>query len=299
MSINAQTGRNRPAALRHTNYFFLISLSVFLLLLIAFMAVPSVSLIVSSLSAPGGAGGITLEHYAKVFTSALYQVSFQNSLLLSLQASVAGILISLAASYALSRWGSEAFQSKLLVLVNMTSNFAGVPLAFAFIVMLGNAGVFVILCEKLGVAWLENFSIYSSQGLFLVYTYFQVPLGVMLLYPIYRGIREDWKEAARILGASTPQFWLRVGIPAILPSVLSTFTILFANAMGAYATAYQLVSSSYNLVPLRISALISGDIRTKPELGSALAIVLAMALIFIMLINEWAVRLSSRKGLSR
>ncbi|MCL1855582.1 MAG: ABC transporter permease subunit [Clostridia bacterium] len=283
----------RPPAL---NLFFLVSLTVFLLLLIAFMAVPSVSLIVSSLTAEGGEG-FSLEHYAKVFTSALYQVSFQNSLLLSLRASVAGIIIALAASYALTRWGGESFQRKLLVLVNMTSNFAGVPLAFAFIVMLGNAGVFVILCDKLGLSLLDDFSIYSSQGLFLVYTYFQVPLGVMLLYPIYRGIREDWKEAARILGASVPQFWLRVGVPAILPSVLSTFTILFANAMGAYATAYQLVSSSYNLVPLRISALITGDIRTKPELGSALAVVLALALILIMMINEWAARLASRKGL--
>ena len=285
-----------PSRRPSINFFFLTSLAVFLLLLVAFMVVPSVSLIISSLIATGGEG-FSLEQYVRVFTSALYQVSFQNSLLLSLRASAAGIAIALVASYALTRWGGENFQRKLLVLVNMTSNFAGVPLAFAFIVMLGNAGVFVILCEKLGLSILDDFTIYSSQGLFLAYTYFQVPLGVMLLYPIYRGIREDWKEAARILGASTAQFWLRVGVPAILPSVLSTFTILFANAMGAYATAYQLVSSSYNLVPIRISALISGDIRTKPELASALAVVLALTLILIMMINDWAARLASRKGL--
>ncbi|MED9959524.1 MAG: ABC transporter permease subunit, partial [Christensenellales bacterium] len=123
------------------------------------------------------------------------------------------------------------------------------------------------------------------------------PLGIMLLYPIYRGIRDDWKEAASILGASSVQFWTRIGIPAILPSILSTFTVLFANAMGAFATAYYLVSSSYNIVPIRIGALMSGDIRTKPELGSALAITLAMVLIVVMLINDWASRVAGRRGL--
>ena len=104
------------------------------------------------------------------------------------------------------------------------------------------------------------------------------------------------KESSAVVWHATV-LHLGIGVPAILPSILSTFTILFANAMGAYATAYQLVSSSYNLVPLRISALITGDIRTKPELGSALAVLLALTLILIMLLNDWASRLASRKGL--
>ena len=91
--------------------------------------------------------------------------------------------------------------------------------------------MFMILLNLMGLDLSESFSIYSVQGLIIAYTYFQVPLGIMLLYPIYRGVREDWKEAASILGASTSQFWLRIGVPTILPSVLSTFTLLFANAM--------------------------------------------------------------------
>ena len=67
--------------------------------------------------------------------------------------------------------------------------------------------------------------------------------------------------------------------------------------MGAYATAYYLVSSSYNIVPIRISALMSGDVRTKPELGSALAVTLALVLIVAMLLNDWASRVAGRRGL--
>lgn len=281
---------------RRLNGFYLTTMGVFLLLVAAFMAIPMVSLVTTSFSAPQ-TGGFTLDNFVRVFTSKLYQVSFLNSTVLSLQSSFYGILIALVCSYAITRFASEKVQNNMLVVINMTSNFAGMPLAFALTLMLGNTGMFIILLSRMGIDPSKTFSVYSVQGLVIAYTYFQVPLGIMLLYPIYRGIREDWKEAASILGASTAQFWLRIGIPTILPSVLSTFTLLFANAMGAYATAYYLVSSSYNLVPIRISALMSGDIRTKPELGSALAVTLALVLIVIMLINDWASRLAARRGM--
>jgi putative spermidine/putrescine transport system permease protein len=281
---------------RRLNGFYLTTMGVFLLLIAAFMAIPMVSLITTSFSTPK-TGGFTLDNFAKVFTSKLYQVSFLNSTVLSLQSSLYGILIALVCSYAITRFASEKVQNNMLVVINMTSNFAGMPLAFALTLMLGNTGMFIILLGQMGIDLSESFSVYSVQGLVIAYTYFQVPLGIMLLYPIYRGVREDWKEAASILGASSAQFWMRIGIPTILPSVLSTFTLLFANAMGAYATAYYLVSSSYNLVPIRISALMSGDIRTKPELGSALAVTLALVLIVIMLINDWASRLAARRGM--
>lgn len=278
------------------NGFYLTTMGVFLLFVTAFMAIPLVSLIGTSLSTPK-TGGFTFANFITVFTSRLYQLSFINSILLSLQSSVYGIVIALICSYALTRFASEKAQNNLLVVVNMTSNFAGMPLAFALTLMLGNTGMFIILLQGMGIDITDSFSIYSVQGLVIAYTYFQVPLGIMLLYPIYRGIRDDWKEAASILGASQPQFWLRIGVPTILPSVLSTFTLLFANAMGAYATAYYLVSSSYNLVTIRISALISGDLRTKPEIGSALAVTLALVLIVIMLLNDWASKLAARRGL--
>lgn len=281
---------------RKINLFYAVTMAIFIAFVVAFMGLPLISLISSSLTSPETTS-FSLENYEKILTSKFYFQSFKNSFTLSLTSSVYGMIIALFCSYAITRFVSEKTQSNLLVVVNMTSNFAGLPLGFALTLMLGNTGLFIILLQKLGIDISQSFSIYSVQGLVIAYTYFQVPLGIMLLYPIYRGIQDDWKEAASVLGASSLQFWAKIGIPAILPSILSTFTVLFANAMGAYATAYYLVSSSYNLVPIRISALMSGDVRTKPELGAALAVILAMVLIVVMLINDWASRLANKRGL--
>ena len=282
--------------IRRPDGFSLTAVGVFVLLIAAFMAIPIFTLVKASFSMPQ-TGSFTLSNYAEVFTKKLYQMSFVNSVGLSLQSSLYGMAIALVCSYALTRFASEKTRNNLLVVVNMTSNFAGMPLAFALTLMLGNTGMFIILLNQMGINITDAFDLYSVQGLVLAYTYFQVPLGIMLLYPIYQAIRADWKEAAAILGATKRQFWLKIGIPTLLPSVFSTFTLLFANAMGAYATAYSLVSSSYNLVPIRIGALMSGDIRTRPELGSALAVILALVLIVMMLLSDWASRIAAKGGI--
>mgnify|MGYP002581847902 CR=1 FL=1 len=146
----------------------------------------------------------------------------------------------------------------VLNLSNLTNNFSGVPLAFAFMIMLGNSGVFIILAKKFGVEILMNFNLYSWAGLLLMYVYFQIPLGVMLLFPTLQGIKEELKQAAFLLGASSFEFWRYVGLPIILPGIVGVFSILFANAMGAYASAIAVV-----LAIILILALLLNDFMMK------------------------------------
>ncbi len=192
---------------------------------------------------------------------------------------------------------SEPVREKIIILTNLTSNFSGIPLAFAFIVLLGNSGLFTLLFDKWDIDVLTSFSLYSWSGLLLIYIYFQLPLSLMLLYPpIYDGIQQQWKEAAALLGgASSWQFWMKIGIPVMLPGIVGTFSVLFANAMGAYASAYALTSSNYNLVAIRIGSLIKGDIFAQPELASAIAVILAVTMVTAMLISEWSISKTRRK----
>lgn len=57
----------------------------------------------------------------------------------------------------------------------MISNFSGVPLAFAFIIVLGSNGVVNVFLKNLGI---EPFvSVYANFGVNIVYVYFQIPFG--------------------------------------------------------------------------------------------------------------------------
>ena len=238
---------------------------------------------------------VSFENYISIFTSKFLLLSFWNSIKLSFLSAIVALIAALLGVYAIYSY-SETVRERILVIINLTSNFSGVPLAFAFIILLGNSGFITIIMNKTN--WNFDFSIYSWSGLVLIYIYFQLPLAIMLLYPIYYGIQQNLKDAATLLKATPFVFWRKIGIPIILPSVAGTFAILFANAMGAYASAYALTGSSYNLAAIRIGNLLSGDIFANPELASAIAVVLGSIMVTSMLLSEWLTK-RARKDLIR
>jgi len=230
------------------------------------------------------------DNYQDILTSPFYQQAFRFSLDISLWSSVYGLLIALVTGYSLHQLGGGRLQRFLISFTNMTSNFAGVPLAFAFVILLGLNGCLTLLLRHYGV--IEGFRLFSRNGMVLVYTWFQIPLGVLLLYPAFDGLKKEWQESAALLGASRWRYWWHIGLPILFPALLGTFVILLANALGAYATIYALTTGNFNVVPVRIAALVSGDISLDPNTGSALAMLLVAIMALITLVQQYLVRRS-------
>lgn len=255
----------------------------FCLVLFSFEILPIMSMIYNSFTSKKGFG---FHNYVQIFTSKYYTVAIRNSLIISLVSSIVGLIIGIIVANSLNNM-SDRVKDAILNFINMTSNFAGVPLAFAYIVMLGSNGIITLfLKEAFGFELYNHFTLYGWTGLALVYVYFQVPMAIMLIYPAFYGLKEEWKEAALNLGANTWYYWRRVVIPVLLPSIVGTFSILFANAMGAYATAYALTSGNFSLITIRLSSLIAGDLDLNPQLASAIAIVLGALLLLSIALNE-------------
>ncbi len=93
---------------------------------------------------------------------------------------------------------------------------------------------------------------------------------ILIITPALDGLKREWREAAEILGATGFQYWRMVAFPILLPSLLGTMSLLFANAFGAVATAIALTGSSLNIVPILLFAQIRGDVLGNPHLGYAL-----------------------------
>ena len=142
------------------------------------------------------------------------------------------------------------------------AQFGGVTLAFAFLATFGFTGfVTVWLQNAFGVdpyaagGWLTD-----TPGLLLVYTYFQIPLMVIVFLPALDGLRPQWREATESLGGLTCPTGATSPAPSSLPSFLGGMLLLFANAFSAYATAAALISQGSPIVPLQIDAAISGEV---------------------------------------
>ncbi|AHF74871.1 binding-protein-dependent transport systems inner membrane component [Candidatus Sodalis pierantonius str. SOPE] len=256
----------------------------FALLFTAFQIAPLVWMVIGSFMSDLDGWG--LGNYRTIFSSPFYRQAMQFSLQLTFSSSLCGLLIATGASYYLHRLGISRLRDGAIAFTNMTSNFTGVSLAFAFIILLGANGCVTLLLRRYG--WMTDFSLYSKTGLTVLYTYFQIPLGVLLLYPAFGA----WRESAALLGASRLRFWLHIGLPVLTPALLGTFVILLANALGAYATLFALTTSNYNIIPIRISALVAGDLDLDPYLVSALGMVLVALMVLITLAHQLLVRRS-------
>ncbi|WP_256814867.1 MULTISPECIES: ABC transporter permease [Pseudomonas] len=267
-------------------YLALLCLLPFAVFFIVFQIAPLAWVAINSLQSESGWG---LDNFSKIFASKFYLQALQRSLEISFWSSLFGIVIATLGAYSLHQVDSR-LRDFVSAFANMTSNFTGVPLAFAFIILLGFNGALTLLLKQVGL--LEDFSIYSKSGLILVYTYFQIPLGVLLLYPAFDALREDWRESAALLGASHWQFWRYIGLPVLTPALLGTFVILLANALGAYATVYALTTGNFNVLPIRIAALVAGDITLDPNLASALAMVLVGLMTLVTVVHQWLLKRS-------
>jgi putative spermidine/putrescine transport system permease protein len=150
--------------------------------------------------------------------------------------------------------------------------------------MLGVSGSFTLLLGRIGL--IGDFTIYSTTGLVIVYSYFQILFAILLLLPGLSAITAEIEEAAFLMGASRLSFWRRIGLPIIAPNLVSAFLLLFANAMGTYATAWALVGGSANVVTIRIGELTAGDVFSDPNLADALAMLLVISLIIPIVIEQ-------------
>ena len=289
-----QKRRLKAVSSKNVRYYYLLALIPFLFLIVMYELLPLIMLVVDSLKSEQSKDILfTLENYQKIFSTLSYRKAIANSLKITSISTAFGIVIAfLGARAAYNSRGK--FRNVYLTVLNMTSNFAGVPLAFAYMIILGNAGVVKQIADMYGIGFLQDFDLYSSTGLTMIYVYFQIPLSTLLLIPAFNGIRKEWGEANMLLGGTSARFWQKVGIPVLLPSLFSTLSVLFANALSAYATAYALLMNNFSLLPVNISASFVGDIKSKPKLGAALSVVMMIIMSIVILVNNYITKKTTK-----
>ena len=280
--------------MKKKTYIYLLALVPFLIVAMLYEIVPLITVIVKSFQ-PDGGTGFTLENCQSVFSKLLYQKAIINSIKISLTSAVAGIIIAFLGARA-----AHQHQGKLnhvfMTVLNMVSNFAGIPLAFAYMILLGNAGLVVNIGKELGINALSTYNLYTMNGMSLIYIYFQIPLSTLLLIPAFDGVQKQWKEACTLLGGTPGIFWRKVGIPVLMPSILGTFSVLFANALAAYATIYALMMDNIALLPVQIAGCFTGEVKIRAGLGGALSVVMMAIMVIMILITNGLSRRFQKGG---
>ncbi len=287
----ARKPRNIRWSYTFTSWLGLVPFLVFCLL---FELLPAVVIIQGSFL-DSNTGAVTLNNYQRMLSQASNLHAFQTSIAISLVTALLGALIGFLAAYGVYNLRASGLRNFLIGFSSIAANFAGVPLAFAFVATLGVTGFVTVLIHD----WFHinlydlGFNLYTFGGLVLVYTYFQLPLMILVTVPALSGLRPEWREAATNLGASGFIYWRRVALPILMPSLIAATMLLFANAFGAYATAYALAQGGINIVPILIGFAVGGNVNIDTGLGNALTVGMIVVLFVALSLYTTMVRRAS------
>ncbi len=287
-ATTASTGATAPIAgtrrLRGIRWSYMLTswlgLVPFLLFCLLFEVLPAVVIVQGSF-VNSNTGVVTLNNYQRMLSQVSNLRAFQTSIYLSLVTALLGAFFGFFAAYSVYNLRISWLRNFLIGFSSIAANFAGVPLAFAFVATLGATGFVTVLFHD----WFHvnlydlGFSVYYFWGLVLAYVYFQLPLMILVTLPALSALRPEWREAATNLGASNFTYWWRVALPVLMPSLIAATMLLFANAFGAFATAFALAQGNINIVPILISFVVNGNVDIDTGLGNALAVGMIIVLL--------------------
>ena len=271
-----------------------VGLLPFLAFVLIFLIVPTITVAIGAFQDEDG--GFSLEK-VRALGGETALAALRDSLILSLSsAAVGAVLGALLAYLVLTAPPTSLIRRGVMSICGVLAQFGGVTLAFAWMATLGFGGLLTdLLADVFGIDATGSAWLYELPGLILVYTYFQIPLMVIVFLPALEGVRPQWREAAVNLGATTWQYWTQVAFPLLRPAFLGSALLLFANAFAAYATAAALVSQGASITPLLIrSALTSEVVLGQANFGYALALQMVVVVAVVMGLYAWLLRRTSR-----
>jgi putative spermidine/putrescine transport system permease protein len=234
----------------------------------------------------------------RVMTESVYIQAFLRSIQLSAVTALAGAVLGSLLAWAVWSGPPEGpLRRSVTAAAGVLAQLGGVMLAFAFIATIGLSGlVTVFLRDHFGInlfsggVWL-----FEMPGLILVYSYFQIPLMVLVFLPALDGLKPQWREAVESLGGSGWEYWRHVAGPVLFPPFLGATLLLFANAFSAYATAAALISQGSLIVPLKIRSFLTSEVVLGQQnlgkaLGFGMIVVVAVVMTLYALLQRRAAR---------
>lgn len=265
-----------PVARRSWAWLGLVPFFAFLFL---FLIVPAISVFISAVDTTKGYSLSAMSEAMDGQNRSAFWFSVRFSAGSALVGVVFGTLLAYAAATATRpRWLRNGVTS----FSGVAANMGGLPLAFMFLALLGRQGLLTKIFLAGGFdLYGGDFELGSVPGLITVYSYFNIPLMVLITLPAIDGLKPAWREACANLGGTSFTYWWRIGLPVLAPSLLGGFLLLFANSFSAYATAAVLTDNSM-IVSRRIGFFLGGDVSIGEN---AVGFSLAAWMIIIMAVS--------------
>ncbi len=138
---------------------------------------------------------------------------------------------------------------------------------------------------------------FAVPGIVIALIFVGLPFVVRTVQPVLENLEPEFEEAAASLGATRLQTLARVVLPAILPAVITGFTLSFARALGEYGSVVFIAGNmpmKTEIAPLLIvTKLEQYDYAGANAIAVTMLIISFTILLLVNLLQRWS---SKRAG---
>ncbi|MCO5198583.1 MAG: sugar ABC transporter permease [Anaerolineae bacterium] len=237
---------------------------------------------------------VGLDNYKAIFTERLMREAFRNNILWIVFGStfsvIFGLIVAVLADR--SRWERVA---KSLVFLPMAISFVGAGVIWNFmyevrppnIPQIGLVNAIVVALGGEAHSWPAYTAISPWNNLFLIVIviWLQVGFSMVLFSAALKGIPEELMEAGRIDGAKESQIFFRIMIPYIRGTIITVWTTIVIFTLKIFDVVWVMTGGQFGTEVIATQFYRQSFVARNPGYGSAIAIILLVAVIPVMIYN--------------
>lgn len=223
---------------------------------------------------------LTLDNYRRFWGDPLYHHYILDTLSLSAQMTLGSLILAYPLAYCLVRSSSARIRHLILLSLIIPFLSGGITRVYAWMVMLGNAGVVNSSIIALGLTSQPLHFIYCRFGVVTGLIHFLLPFTALSLLGPIRNVPRVLEEGAVNLGASKFQVFIKIVLPLTVPGIVDAVSLTYAIALSSFLFPMLLGGGRVNMMANIIydSVFVSYDI----PFGAALATIFLIISIIVI-----------------
>ncbi|EJO5347567.1 ABC transporter permease subunit [Clostridium botulinum] len=233
---------------------------------------------------------VTLKYYKEVLTSKEFIASFKFSLITCSLSSLIAEFIGVLLAYIIFM---NKKKNKLLHIIYKIPIIIPHTVAVLLIInMLSQNGILARILYNAGLISSRNvFPILIMDrwgiGIIITYIWKEIPFVMLVLYAVLTNIDEKIWGISRTLGANRIQTFFHVVLPMLMPSILSSFIIIFAFSFGAFEVPYLLGPTTPKVLPVKAYIEYSNpDLTNRPYAMVINTVLITISTLLIILYRK-------------
>ena len=237
---------------------------------------------------------VGLDNYIAVFTDRLMLEAFRNNVMWIVFGATLTVLFGLLIAVLADRSGFERV-GKSAIFLPMAISFVGAGVIWNFMysirpgdsVQIGLLNAIITSLGGTAKAWTAWTAIAPWNNLFLIVIviWLQAGFAMVLFSAALKGIPDELLEAGRVDGATEIQIFFRIMIPYIMGTIITVWTTIVIFTLKIFDVVWVMTGGQFGTEVIATQFIRQSFVANNTGIGSAIAIILLIAVIPVMIYN--------------